>query len=59
MAHGIDMNHIHASGITREVEQDWVRRVGPLLKGWYSPAYSETRDTLDLVAAEGCEYVCD
>jgi peptidoglycan/xylan/chitin deacetylase (PgdA/CDA1 family) len=67
VAHGIDMSHIHAAGIGREVEQDWVERClsslrslsGQPVKGWYSPAYSETGDTLDLVAAAGCEYVCD
>jgi hypothetical protein len=67
IGHGIDMGHIHASGITREIERDWVRRScaslrklsGQPVKGWYSPAYSETHDTLDLVAAEGCAYVCD
>jgi len=67
VAHGIDMNHIHASGLSCEVERDWVARSlatlrrlsGQQVKGWYSPAYSETHDTLDLVAAEGCDYVCD
>jgi peptidoglycan/xylan/chitin deacetylase (PgdA/CDA1 family) len=67
VGHGIDMNHIHATGIAPETEREWVRRSLQTLrrlsclevKGWYSPAYSESHDTLDLVAAEGCEYVCD
>ena len=67
VAHGIDMNHIHATGIGHEVEQEWVERClsilrtasGQPVKGWYSPAYSETHDTPDLVAAAGGEYVCD
>jgi allantoinase len=67
VCHGIDMNHIHMTGVSREAEQEWVahsistlrRLSGQPVKGWYSPAYSETHDTLDLVAAEGCEYVCD
>jgi len=67
IAHGIDMQHIHATGVPREVERQWIetclsslRRVsGQAVKGWYSPAYSETGDTLDLIAAEGCDYVCD
>jgi allantoinase len=67
VAHGIDMSHIHATGIDREVELEWVERClstlrnlsGQPVKGWYSPANSETHDTLDLVAAAGCEYVCD
>ena len=49
------------------MEREWVDRClstlrrlsGQPVKGWYSPAYSETHDTLDLVAAEGCDYVCD
>jgi allantoinase len=32
---------------------------GQPVKGWYSPGHSETHDTLDLVAAAGCGYVCD
>src|SRR5215475_12290579 len=64
VAHGIDMNHIHTTGVSREAEQEWVRRSisslrrlsGQPVTGWYSPAYSESNDTLDLVATEGCEY---
>lgn len=67
MAHGLDMNHIHATGVGRDVEQQWVdnslatlrRLSGQPVKGWYSPAYSQSHDTLDLVAAAGCDYVCD
>src|SRR5262245_53453775 len=67
LGHGIDMNHIHATGVAPETEREWVRgslatlrRLSGLeVKGWYSPAHSESHHTLDLVAAEGCEYVCD
>ena len=67
MAHGVDMNHIHATGVGREIEQQWVDHSlstlrslsGQPVKGWYSPAYAQSHDTLDLVAAAGCEYVCD
>jgi peptidoglycan/xylan/chitin deacetylase (PgdA/CDA1 family) len=67
VAHGIDMQHIHASGVPRELERAWIeqslatlrRLSGQSVIGWYSPAYSETSDTLDLIAAQGCEYVCD
>src|SRR5207244_8449235 len=56
VAHGIDMNHIHASGISREVEQEWVKRSlstlrrlsGQSVKRWYSLAYSAALDPLDL-----------
>ena len=61
------MNHIHAGGVSPEVEREWVERSlstlrrlsGQQVRGWYSPAYSQTHNTLDLVAAEGCDYVCD
>jgi allantoinase len=67
VSHGIDMNHIHASGISPEIEGEWVARSlstlrrlsGQQVRGWYSPANSETHNTLDLVAAAGCDYVCD
>ena len=67
IGHGIDMQHIHATGVPREVERQWIERClaslrrasGQPVKGWYSPAYSETGNTLDLIAAEGCDYVCD
>jgi peptidoglycan/xylan/chitin deacetylase (PgdA/CDA1 family) len=67
VAHGVDMHHIHATGVGREVEQQWVDQSlatlrelsGQPVTGWYSPAYSESQDTLDLVAAGGCDYVCD
>jgi peptidoglycan/xylan/chitin deacetylase (PgdA/CDA1 family) len=67
IAHGIDMQHIHTTRIPRELERDWIERClatlrrlsGQPVKGWYSPAHSESRDTLDLVAAAGCDYVCD
>jgi hypothetical protein len=56
------MQHIHTSAVSKEAEQEWVKRSLSTLrklsyqpvKGWYSPAYSESHDTLDLVAAEGC-----
>ena len=67
IAHGLDMNHIHATGIPEPEEREWVERAlgdlrrlsGQAVKGWYSPAFSESHHTLDLVAAAGCTYVCD
>ena len=61
------MSHIHASGVSPEIEREWVARSlstlrrlsGQQVRGWYSPAYSETHNTLDLVVAEDCDYVCD
>src|SRR5205085_10484299 len=67
IAHGIDMNHVHATGVGRDVEREWVERSlatlrklsGQPVKGWYSPASSESHDPPDLVAAAGCDYICD
>ncbi|HJZ30513.1 MAG TPA: polysaccharide deacetylase family protein [Hyphomicrobiaceae bacterium] len=67
VAHGIDMNHIHAAPLAPEVERQWIetclaslrRLSGQPVKGWYSPAHAETSHTLDLVADAGCDYVCD
>jgi peptidoglycan/xylan/chitin deacetylase (PgdA/CDA1 family) len=35
------------------------RATGAPPKGWLSSGLQETWDTVDLLAAEGCEYVCD
>ena len=67
IAHGLDMNHIHATGVSEDQEREWVRQAlaslrqlsGQAVPGWYSPAHSQSANTLDLVAAEGCSYVCD
>ena len=37
----------------------WCGRTGEPVRGWLSPGNSESLHTLDLVAAEGIEYVCD
>jgi peptidoglycan/xylan/chitin deacetylase (PgdA/CDA1 family) len=37
---------------------DIVRRFAPV-RGWLSPARSESHDTLDLLAQSGIDYVCD
>jgi len=67
VGHGIDMNHLHAGDLGAEQERDWIRqslaslreRSGQKVTGWYSPAWSETRNTLDLLAEAGIDYVCD
>jgi peptidoglycan/xylan/chitin deacetylase (PgdA/CDA1 family) len=67
IAHGVDMGKIHTTGVSIETERAWVetslttlrRLSGQAVKGWYSPAHSETHATLDLIAAQGCTYVCD
>ncbi|MEZ5853870.1 MAG: polysaccharide deacetylase family protein [Hyphomicrobiaceae bacterium] len=67
VAHGLDMGHIHAGDLPEDEEREWIasslatlrQASGQPVAGWYSPAHSETWRTLDLVATEGCGYVCD
>ena len=67
IAHGLDMDHLHYEGLPKDDERKLVedslgilRRVsGQRVRGWLSPARSESFATLDLVAAAGIEYVCD
>lgn len=67
VGHGLDMDHLHYSGLAEDDERKLVqeslatlRRVsGQKVRGWLSPAKSESWNTPDLVAAEGIEYLCD
>jgi peptidoglycan/xylan/chitin deacetylase (PgdA/CDA1 family) len=67
VAHGQDMAHLHHAGLGRDAEAAIVERAiaslrrvsGRPVRGWLSPAGSESLHTLDLVAAHGIEYVCD
>lgn len=67
IAHGLDMDHLHVEGLPLAEERRLVeetlailRRVGgQRIRGWLSPARSESFATLDLVAAAGIDYVCD
>jgi allantoinase len=67
LGHGLDMNHLHAGDLPLEQERQIVQQSLAILRkasgqkvtGWYSPAWSETHNTLDLVAEDGIEYVCD
>jgi peptidoglycan/xylan/chitin deacetylase (PgdA/CDA1 family) len=63
MGHGLDMDHVHHTGMSDEAQVierslDIVRRFAPV-RGWLSPARSESHDTLDLLAQSGIDYVCD
>jgi allantoinase len=63
LGHGIDMDQLHYEGMTDEASLikkslDVLRKSGKV-RGWLSPAKSESKATLDLVAAEGIDYVCD
>jgi allantoinase len=47
------------SRIIRDTLATIARATGKRPLGWLSSGLQETWDTLDLLAAEGCEYVCD
>ena len=67
MANGLDMDHLHHSGLERAQEEGWIARTlevlrkasGQSVRGWLSPAKSESRVTPELLAAAGIDYVCD
>jgi peptidoglycan/xylan/chitin deacetylase (PgdA/CDA1 family) len=67
VGNGLDMDHLHYEGLANDAERKLVeeslrilRHVsGQRIRGWLSPARSESFATLDLVAAAGIEYVCD
>ena len=67
LAYGVDMGKVHHGDMAAEDEAALVRRSvttlrqasGQAVTGWWSPARSESPNTLDLVAAEGIRYVCD
>ncbi|HUG77818.1 MAG TPA: polysaccharide deacetylase family protein [Burkholderiales bacterium] len=63
VAHGLDMDHLHYEGMKGEAEliSEALRLLGEkaTVRGWLSPAKSESHQTLDLLAEAGIEYVCD
>lgn len=66
IAHGLDMAHLHAGGMTEEQERDWIRRsldklhaAGATPRGWLSPGQSQSDNTLRLLAEHGLDYCCD
>jgi peptidoglycan/xylan/chitin deacetylase (PgdA/CDA1 family) len=67
IANGLDMDHLHHEGLARADEAtliatslDILRRAsGQTVRGWLSPAKSESFATLDLLAEAGIDYVCD
>ena len=67
MANGMDMDHLHHGGLAVDEEKklidttlDILRRAsGQAVRGWLSPAKSESAATLDLLGSAGMDYVCD
>jgi allantoinase len=63
LGHGLDMDHLHYEGMTDEASLikkslDVLGKHGKV-RGWLSPGKSESKATLDLLAAESIDYVCD
>jgi len=67
IANGVSMGHLHYGGMDEAEEEALVRETlstlrqasGQAVTGWLSPARSESMKTLDLIAAQGIDYVCD
>jgi peptidoglycan/xylan/chitin deacetylase (PgdA/CDA1 family) len=67
IAHGVNMGKLHYSGLDEAEERAQVQESlstlreisGQKVRGWLSPARSESYNTPDLVAAEGVDYLCD
>ncbi len=67
IAHGLDMGHLHYSGLPAEEEASLVARTldilrdvsGQAVTGWLSPARSQSFCTPELLVGHGVEYCCD
>jgi allantoinase len=67
VANGLDMDHLHHGGLPEEQERALVQQslrilreaAGTPVRGWLSPAKSESFATPDLLREAGVEYVCD
>jgi peptidoglycan/xylan/chitin deacetylase (PgdA/CDA1 family) len=67
IANGLDMDHLHHQGLSPEAERTLIadslqilrQASGQAVRGWLSPAKSESFATLDLLAEAGIDYVCD
>ncbi len=60
IGHGVDMDHLHYSGMADEkaLIAKSLSALGKV-RGWLSPAKSESFETLDFLAQADIEYVCD
>ncbi|WP_372764877.1 polysaccharide deacetylase family protein [Litorivivens sp.] len=67
LCHGEHMDALHYGGQDKAEESDQIERAleslrklsGQNVRGWISPAKSESANTPDLLAANGIEYFCD
>ena len=67
IANGLDMDHLHHGGLDAAQERAWIRQTldilnkasGQQVRGWLSPAKSESFNTPDLLAEAGLDYACD
>jgi allantoinase len=67
IGHGLDMDHLHHGALPEDEERaliakslDVLKKVsGAQIRGWFSPAKSQSFATLKLLAESGLEYVCD
>lgn len=67
VAHGVDMDQLHHGGLEEPAEAALVDEClatllaasGQRVRGWLSPARSESPRTAALLAARGIEYFCD
>lgn len=67
IANGLDMDHLHHGGLAEADEREWIAKTldilrkasGQPVRGWLSPAKSESQNTPDLLAEAGVDYVCD
>ncbi len=67
MANGLDMDHLHHGGLPEADERRWIGQTldilrdatGAAVRGWLSPAKSESFVTPDLLAEAGIDYLCD
>ncbi|MCS6891135.1 MAG: hypothetical protein NZN45_05930 [Rhodovarius sp.] len=62
---GLDMGHLHHGEVPEEAERAWIAEAARLLRGrfgtvrgWHSPAHSESHRTPDLVAEAGFTWSC-
>ncbi|MBM3407770.1 MAG: polysaccharide deacetylase [Betaproteobacteria bacterium] len=67
IANGLDMDHLHHAGLPRDDEQALIAQTlkvlreasGQPVRGWLSPAKSQSGATPELLVQAGLEYCCD